>query len=381
MAKELKVSTVEQPPVSFQIVLNATRGQNTAVTTWEQEVEVPDSVAQFRDNRDAPLGQNSDPEYGVWIPVKTNKRLISEKEKEYKFTQTTNWAQKDSLYTNSLVNFLTQPQNLQAQLSKLTKFVINGDLYAQITGNTEPEAEVSRAQALLDSIDPKSSNLLGFWNFLIAGATVKSTNLKDIKLMETLGKDGKFLATLIAMDMPQEDINLNNILDVLADYFLFLDPDPGPEATLGQLVFLLDDTGSAVDLESAYKIIEWTEDEQHTTAKDRMISCSYYRPGDTLGIYKEGTKGAIIGGEVSPLNVKNPAATLAEAKLEVSLQRQHLIMDKNLAGATIELAPKIRPLTILKFRDQRWKVKRVTHKVPVTGLMTTDLQLWLLEED
>ena len=105
------ISTLDANPASASAVLNTNAQQNRAVTSWDTLVQVPDTPALWHDrplpvHGGLPLGQNEDPAFGIWTPIRTGRQREG-----LGWSQTTRWSRQTVPLTGqgerNLVQLLT----------------------------------------------------------------------------------------------------------------------------------------------------------------------------------------------------------------------------------------------------------------------------------
>ena len=196
------------------------------------------------------------------------------------------------------------------------------------------------------------NNELYQWNALLARLPGNWGNAPLTQGYLALAEKGVWLARTIAADLPKEDANLNNVLAVLADYQLVLDPRPD---NFGHLAFLLEDA----EAKEAPKLMAWRDTNNREIKADQMIACDHLLPGGGTDTVETGSEGQL-------LRVKEPANSFQEAHLEIELQRTKLTLDKYRATATTDMDVSWLPLDTFSYQNRVWQVLAVTHKWPLS---------------
>ena len=371
------ISTLDIPPASASAVLNTLAQQNRATTSWDSLVDVPKGAALWHDkplpvHGGLPLGNNEDPAFGIWVPIRTSRQREGSA-----WTQVTRWSRQTVPATGEgrrrLADLLKKQEHMLAQAKRLTRAVADQSIInALLTSDLSPATLVQQAIAA----EP-DSNALGVWNSLLLGGP-KAGPVHDALAAVALANEGRLLMNLILADLTNAK-RLNEVVRVLADYQLCLDPAP---ANFGDLAFLLE-RGDPVALE---QIADWSDDEDELDPATQPISCVYIDPAPVVFVgnlprLSDAGQSVLTLPEptptsLPPLFVEEPANSRAEAELEIALQRAHLTAEHLTAGASVPLDPTIKPLDTVSAEGKVWKVTRVTHRWPAgTAPETTELQL------
>lgn len=353
------ISTVDRSPASATAILNTSVQQHRATTTWDSAVEVPREPAEWTYR---PFGDDAEEiSLGTWVPARTNRAREGQEPDAPEGVQTyvTHWSRETTPQAGQgerrLTQLLGNRAHMLAQAKRLTRF----------TGEDLVGPDAPLDFTLLPGL---GTNVLGQWNYILRNQA-RGAPTHDFTSLAAFLDSGELLMDLILEDLSDAD-DLNQMVQVLAEYQLVLDPYP---ANFGDLAFLLD-AGDATELK---QIADWSEEEQEDVdPATQPISCRYLPEGERM----PGPLPTLVIPDASagspPLPVREPADNRAEAELEIALQRARLTAEHLTAGASVLINPSIKPLDALTAYGRTWKVMRVTHRWPAgSAPEMTELQL------
>lgn len=229
------------------------------------------------------------------------------------------------------------------------------------TGSLDPESLEPRVvdrQALIGQIGVVLAD--SPWHRLMANvARVADTDTDDLDSPQGA------LTDLILADIPSHAASASDYAAALADYQLGL-IDRFDRATVVSLLSEFAGTRG-----SSMAELDWVVESSFGDPLNRAIECLYQdRTGDVRS-YRDGN-------DLPLLRVQEPAASRAEAYLEIVLQRLRLYTQSARAAQTtvLDLGASVGQLVN---RDGRsWLVVRMQHNIPASGMPRTTLTLRLV---
>lgn len=339
----ITVSTLDVFPEYVEVVLATSVRQWRATTAWDRTVAVPNRQAEFV----ATAADGTVHFLGMWLPqrnITTDQRFdAGSTPANQEFVQRTLWARMDSTNDMDIARQLTDPDHLAVEIARLAVDIQVGDL--RTNSEDDPDAFENSVRS--------AGNALNVWSVIL------EPTLTLDQLNSALP-----VTRVIAADMPLDSTDRNEIVEVLADYQLVLDPTVG--AKPGTLAFLLDvnPTRDAIP-----PFAEFTIEEDYIDSATQMITCRYVTEDQSIAEL-------VLGDAGIPLHVEKPANSVNEARLEIELQREKLRTDHRVAGALTAFDPSWAPLTTFNHKGRVWQALRVTHRIPSgDSPQTTEIQL------
>lgn len=320
-------------PIGVEITLDI-KGLSRMKTTFEREVSIKDYVHY--------IWKTDDVTFGAWLPKKSNIKDTYMSNKRH----ITRWEKQ--VDSESIINAMNEA-SLHASIENLSKF-------------KKLDTSALDLGGLIDVTI--GDNWLGYWDTLLRLDPTINPSDRD-------PRDGELIADMIINDLPLGNSDLRNWVAVLNDYQIGIDYDYMPyDAVLEEikpvkLITLSDESDSTYQVDSH---IEFDYEVPHQPASTQRIGCRYRRQGKSDGEVIKGSTGDVKW-------VENPVNSQRLALLEISLQRSKLMLNEHKATMVIDLDYRVNPNDTIEYKDRKWKVLTVKHKVDPEAPNTTTLNL------
>lgn len=167
------------------------------------------------------------------------------------------------------------------------------------------------------------------------------------------------LSNLLLNDLPDPPASLADYTRALSDYQYGI--DPASDAASLRIISLVATSGNATPPTTD---AEWVRQTHYTNAATVRIECRYQANDGSIQTYATGSL-------TPPRKVELPAASRAEAYLEITLQRLRLLAEAERAELTIPLDLTISPGQGLTYDNSDWVIVRAIHTIGADRPYTT----------
>ena len=171
------------------------------------------------------------------------------------------------------------------------------------------------------------------------------------------------LSDLLLADLPDPPASLADYARALADYQLGI--DPASDATALRLISLV---AAGTVATPPPRVSEWVRESDYSDAATVAIECRYQHVDGSIQTYSAGT------GQ-PPRRVEDPAASRAEAYLEIALQRLRLLAETERGLLTTPLDLGLAVGMSMSYDGADWVIVRLVHQDTRERVPTTRITL------
>lgn len=234
---------------------------------------------------------------------------------------------------------------------------------------------VRRSGNGFDVLPFPDTNDLGRWTAILAplpgnwdgpirlGSVITALNGGSPNIIEEVAS-GRWLSEYIEIDLLQA-VTLQDAERILNSYQIglqIIDDMPVLRA--------LTDAPLSNTTFKEIKTSAWDENDNIYSSGDYRIGCQFYTIGEenrqVFGVGGSFTTSETLGGDATTIDVQEPAGSIEEAELEISLQQVKIDAERFRAGATIPLNPAVTVYDWLRVQqsDMDWLALSITHEWP-----------------
>ena len=183
------------------------------------------------------------------------------------------------------------------------------------------------------------------WHGVMAQACATADQIETGEMPDP----GQSFADLLLSDLPDAPAGDDDYAAVLAEYQIGVRHGVRP-----QLVSLV--SADAAVWTPPDDPLGWVREDKFNRAESVQITCRYQTRQGSVASYTQGE-------DVPALLVAEPAASLAEAWLEIVLQRLQLLANSKRGSLTALLDPHVVPGMAVSVEGDAWLVARVRHQI------------------